>query len=141
MNIPCVESVQELLFAPCIYEKGLATEAEELRNEISTRLRKSMCLVDMNPKSHYRKAHSHSRIVALDRHKGWLERIWPKYSDVFADPTEVNPSAIQPRLELIEKQSQRDIFRIARLFWSLPYSQGYGRRLNYLRNVRIQVVG
>lgn len=132
MNIPCVESVQEIQFSPLVYEKGLATEAEELKNEIHSELRKSMRLVETNPKSHYRNAHSYSRLVALDKHKGWLEKNWPKYSQVFANHREVDPGAIQPRLELIEKQSQKDIFRIARLFWSLPYSQGYGRRLNYL---------
>jgi len=36
MNMPCVESVQELTFASCVYE--IATEAEELRNEIHTKL-------------------------------------------------------------------------------------------------------
>jgi len=42
MNMPCVESVQELTLLPVYMRK--VTEAEELRNEIHTKLRKSMCL-------------------------------------------------------------------------------------------------
>lgn len=127
-----VESVQTPLFSPRVYALGLEKEAEELKNEIRKELLNLMRVVDANPKSHHRNAHSHSRLVTLDKHRTWLRKNWLKYSDVFADFKEVDPNAIQPRLELIEQQSQRDIFRIARLFWSLPYSQGYGRRLNYL---------
>lgn len=139
MNISCissvkqgVESVQKPLFSSRVCNMGLEKEALELKNEIGTELLNLMRIVDTNSKSHYRNAHSYSRLVALDKHKTWLKKNWLKYSDVFADFKEVYPKAIQPRLELIEQQSQRDIFRIARLFWSLPYSQGYGRRLNYL---------
>ena len=132
MNLPCVESVQESKFSPLVYEKDLVTEAEELMNEIHAMRRNLIRLVDTNPKSDYRNAHSSSRLVTLGKHKKWLDKNWPKYSNVFAEPKEVFPEAIQPRLELVTKQAQRDIFRIARLSWSLPYSMGYGRRLNYL---------
>jgi hypothetical protein len=130
--INSVESVQKPLFSPRVYEKELVAEAEELKNEITKGLRNSIRSVERDTKSHYRNVHSHSRLVALSKHKAWIEKNWPKYKSFFAEPREIKPSAIQPRLELVEKQSQRDIFRIARLFWSLPYSQGYGRRLNYL---------
>ena len=53
--------------------------------------------------------------------------------DEFADGDEVNPETIQP--ELVEAVSQRhtgDIFRFASLGWSIPVSQGYGRRLRFL---------
>ena len=139
MNISCVESVQQRVesvqkpqFSPHVYEIGLESEAEELLGEINKELRNLVHLVESDHKSHYRNYTSPSRLVALDKHKEWLEKNWPKYGNFFAEPTEVGPSAIQPRLELIQKQSQRDIFRIARLFWSLPYSRGYGRRLEYL---------
>lgn len=132
MNLPCVKSVQNSQFSPLVYEKGLVAEAEELMNEIYAMRRNLIRLADTNPKSDYRNAHSSSRLVTLSKHKQWLEKNWTKYSHVFAEPKEVVPENIQPRLELVTQQSQRDIFRIARLSWSLPYSQGYGRRLNYL---------
>jgi hypothetical protein len=119
--INSVESVQKPLFSPRVYEKELVAEAEELKNEITKGLRNSIRSVERDTKSHYRNVHSHSRLVALGKHKAWIEKNWPKYNNFLAEPREIKPSAIQPRLELVEKQSQRDIFRIARLFWSLPY--------------------
>ena len=50
-----------------------------------------------------------------------------------ADGDEVDPECIQP--ELIEAVAQRptgDLFRFASLSWSIPVSQGYGRRMRYL---------
>lgn len=50
-----------------------------------------------------------------------------------ADGNEVNPENIRP--ELVEAQSQRrtgDLFRFAAMLWSIPVSQGYGRRLRFL---------
>ena len=57
-----------------------------------------------------------------------------------ADGDEVDPQAIQP--ELVEAVAQRptgDLFRFASLAWSIPVSQGYGRRMRYL--VRDQANG
>lgn len=67
------------------------------------------------------------RILRVLGHK--LDRLL----DEFADGDEVNPESVQP--ELVEARSQHytgDIFRFASLRWSIPVSQGYGRRLRYL---------
>lgn len=67
------------------------------------------------------------RILRVLGHK--LDRLL----DEFADGDEVDPESIQP--ELVEARSQHytgDIFRFASLRWSIPVSQGYGRRLRYL---------
>jgi hypothetical protein len=51
----------------------------------------------------------------------------------FADGCEVRPERILPRLELVESNSAAaDLFRIASLTWSVPVSQGYGRRMRFL---------
>ena len=50
-----------------------------------------------------------------------------------ANGDEVEPENIQP--ELVEVRSgtpSGDLFRFATLLWSIPVSQGYGRRLRYL---------
>ena len=139
MTIPRIEPVQEHVravqkpqFSSRVYDMKLEKEAEELFEEINQGLRNLVRIVGSSEKSHYRNFTSHSRLVTLMKHKEWLEKNWSKYSHFFAEAREVDPIAIQPRLELIEKQSQRDIFRIARLFWSIPYTRGYGRRLEYL---------
>lgn len=57
--------------------------------------------------------------------EGFLEEI--------ANGGEVYPEKIQP--ELVEARSGTrtgDLFRFATLLWSIPVSQGYGRRLRYL---------
>src|SRR6185312_10384480 len=51
----------------------------------------------------------------------------------FASGTEIDPSRIKPRLELVEADSvQSDLFRFASLTWSVPVSAGYGRRMRFL---------
>ena len=51
----------------------------------------------------------------------------------FASGCEVNPKAITPVLErVIASTWQADLFRLASLTWSVPVSNGYGRRLRYL---------
>lgn len=128
-----LEDLEEnYFFSSLVYEKCLECEAEELWQEVHKELRNLVRPVESNQKSHYRDYTWYARLVALEKHKDWLHKNWSKYSHFFAAPIEVNASKIKPRLELVERQSQRNIFRIARLFWSLPYSRGYGRRLEYL---------
>ena len=52
----------------------------------------------------------------------------------FADGHEINPSRITPKLVLVNKADSMEgyLFRIATLFWSVPVSKGYGRRMRYL---------
>lgn len=115
-----------------VYERGLEEEAEELESEIRAELLSLTHVVAHDEKTNNRNAHLAARIASLSKHREWLEKNWPKYSECFAYPWEVDPDAISPRLELVERQRQHDLFRIARLTWSLPYSRGYGRRLDYL---------
>jgi hypothetical protein len=51
----------------------------------------------------------------------------------FASGAEVEVTKVRPRLELIEAGTwQSDLFRLASLSWSVPVSDGFGRRLRYL---------
>jgi len=79
-----------------------------------------------------RSLHSAARQLELEKADQWLTRAWSRYKHMFADGHEVRPESVSPRLVLVEKQCQRDIFRLARYTWSLPYTKGYGRRLQYL---------
>src|SRR5258708_7933517 len=108
----------EMRFSLRIYEKGLETEAEILEEEILKELRSFMHAVEKDEKSYYRDAHFSARLAALMKHQDWLQKHWPKYQHAFAEPWEIIPDAIRPRLELVEHQRQNDLFRIARLTWS-----------------------
>ena len=51
----------------------------------------------------------------------------------FASGCEVNPEAMKPDLDRVVAGTwQADLFRLASLTWSVPVSNGYGRRLRYL---------
>ena len=55
------------------------------------------------------------------------------FLEEIANGDEVDPGNIRP--ELVEARSDArtgDLFRFASLLWSIPVSQGYGRRLRYL---------
>ena len=56
-----------------------------------------------------------------------------RFTDQFANGEEVDPNSVQP--ELVEVKSgtpHSDLFRFATILWSIPVSQGYGRRLRFL---------
>ena len=56
-----------------------------------------------------------------------------KLNNYFADGSDVVVGKIDPELELIRSDTwQSDLFRMACLTWSVPVSQGYGRRLRFL---------
>lgn len=61
-----------------------------------------------------------------------LTRLERRALSVFAAGGEVDPAAVRPRIELVTKPRQADIFRYACLLWSIPVSQGYGRRMRFL---------
>jgi hypothetical protein len=70
------------------------------------------------------------RVRAADR---LLAEFMPEALGYFADGAEINPSKI--RLSLIRVEAgtfEANLFRTASLTWSVPVSNGYGRRLRYL---------
>jgi Domain of unknown function (DUF4338) len=80
-----------------------------------------------------RNLHRAQRSDLLKREKNFVDRSWPKLKSYFADGPEIVPERIDPELELIKAETwQSDLFRLACLTWSVPVSQGYGRRLRFL---------
>lgn len=89
-------------------------------------------LPNKETKAFYRKLHLPAKQAELRQRQAWLRRKLPQYLSFFADGDEVDPSRIEPVLIQVEKDWHYELFRIARLTWSLPYSKGFGRRLAYL---------
>jgi hypothetical protein len=80
-----------------------------------------------------RNLHRAQRDDLLTREKNFIGRSWPKLNKYFANGDDVVVGKIDPELELIEADTwQSDLFRTACLTWSVPVSQGYGRRLRFL---------
>lgn len=84
-------------------------------------------------KQEIRNFHSAQRLEILDRHRSFIETRGSKLSEFFANPSEVDPESIIPELVEISPNSQESqLFRFASLLWSVPVSQGFGRRLRFL---------
>ena len=84
-------------------------------------------------KNAIRSIHRLHRKAAHDRIRRALGNRVERLLDEVANGDEVKPRDIRP--ELVEARSGTqtgDLFRFATLLWSIPVSQGYGRRLRYL---------
>lgn len=80
-----------------------------------------------------RSAHLLQRKERALSEKRWFEARGWKAVDFLAESVEVDPTKISPRLVPVEKDGRdADLFRLACLFWSVPVSRGYGRRMRFL---------
>jgi len=83
-------------------------------------------------KAFLRKLHEPARQAELEKRQKWLTKNLSRYLDFFADGKEIKPERVKPALIEVTEKWQHELFRIARLTWSLPYSKGFGRRLRFL---------
>ena len=84
-------------------------------------------------KNSIRKVHAVHRADVLKRNTDFANRRLPKLKKYFASGHDVDPTKIQPRLEVIRSDTwQSTLFRLATLSWSIPVSAGFGRRMRYL---------
>jgi hypothetical protein len=84
-------------------------------------------------KDSYRNFHQEQRSDKLEANRAWLSKHEHKLRKWFADGTEIVPSEIIPQLELVRGGTwQANLFRLATLYWKIPVSEGYGRRLRFL---------
>lgn len=90
-------------------------------------------VVEGQGKDTVRSLHSAQRKERFDRSRNFLSERAPKLFSHFADGKDVDPEHIEPVLERISADTwQGDLFRLASLTWSVPVSNGYGRRIRYL---------
>ena len=84
-------------------------------------------------KDQVRHVHRLHKQAATDRILRALGNRVDTLKSQIADGVEVNPATIQPHLvQVISGTPESDLFRFATLQWSIPVSQGYGRRLRFL---------
>lgn len=104
-----------------------------LRNLGFTKTDDGLLSTPCQSKSSFRTLHLSQRNDRLKTEKQFIRRVWPQLKNYFANGTDVTPNQITPRLELIEGGSwQSELFRLTCLTWSVPVSQGYGRRMRFL---------
>lgn len=70
------------------------------------------------------------RLAASER---FISERYSKLIGHFASGRDIDPARISPVLQLISSETwEGDLFRLAALTWSVPVSNGFGRRLRYL---------
>jgi hypothetical protein len=119
----------------------IASREALLRRKIRRHLRalgfhksdKGVLEIDGGGKEVIRALHSSQREERLAANADFIARRTPEMVRHFASGREVDPAAITPVLERIFADTwQADLFRLASLTWSVPVSNGFGRRLRYL---------
>jgi hypothetical protein len=80
-----------------------------------------------------RSIHSLQRADRIAMSQQFISARFSKLIHYFASGEDVEPARIKPVLQLISSETwEGDLFRLASLTWSVPVSNGFGRRLRYL---------
>ncbi len=97
------------------------------------RSRQGTMTIECSDKESIRALHSSQRDDRQQANHDFLSQRGPSLITYFASGSEVDPTSISPDLERISAGTwQSDLFRLASLTWSVPVSNGFGRRLRYL---------
>jgi uncharacterized protein DUF4338 len=80
-----------------------------------------------------RQVHRLHRAERLAEEAAFIKRATPNLLQYFAEGKDIVPAQIVPRIQPVESGTmESDLFRFASLTWSVPVSQGYGRRMRFL---------
>ncbi len=76
---------------------------------------------------------SFKRKETLLKSKRFIVKRAKKVMEFIANGKDIEPSRIQPKIvEVSSGTLEGDIFRFLTMYWSIPVSQGYGRRMRFL---------
>jgi hypothetical protein len=80
-----------------------------------------------------RSLHSSQRSDRLAQNRDFIKERSTDLLKHFATGREVHPDKISPVLQRVRSETKEgDLFRLAALTWSVPVSNGFGRRIRYL---------
>ena len=80
-----------------------------------------------------RSLHRVQREDRLRENQDFISKKAPRLMRYFASGQDVIPNQISPVIERVSSGTKHgDLFRLASLTWSVPVSNGFGRRLRYL---------
>jgi hypothetical protein len=113
---------------------------ERLRDRVENELRSAgfvwqghrLVPPDGDQKQVARLLHARQRLDVLNKSAGFIEAWEPLVASYFADGADVDPAAIDPVIKAVVTETEAALFRYASLSWSVPVSQGYGRRTRFL---------
>ena len=79
-----------------------------------------------------RSLHGSQRRALLKKSANFIGDVEESVLEFFANGDEVVPHEINPRIARVETPTDVALFRFTALHWSVPVSQGYGRRTRFL---------
>ena len=89
--------------------------------------------LEFSNKDNVRLLHTVSREHTLDKNKDFIERNFKDCSLFFANGKDINIHKFFPTLIPVEKESHyARLYRFASLLWSIPVSNGFGRRQRFI---------
>lgn len=106
--------------------------ADSLRSKILSYFMRVGKSTSEGTKDYLRSLHEPAVKTELLKGQTWIRSNYPKYSKYFANGADVVPEKIKPVLIEVTDEYWANLFRLARLTWSLPFTRGYGRRLRFL---------
>ena len=84
-------------------------------------------------KQRIRDLHAIHRSEAQEKMRWVLDKYGDLFEDSIADGEDLDPRAIDPELIEIKGGTRESyLFRMATMLWSIPVSQGFGRRMRFL---------
>lgn len=126
-------------------EKGIVVSAltkdaklkRDIRKELGAlgfkRANGTLISPSLESKADIRETHHAQRTAVLLKNSDFITSSIDELSGFFADGSLIEPSLIRLELERIRPGTQQArLFRLAGLTWSVPVSNGFGRRLRYL---------
>lgn len=85
-----------------------------------------------DPKEVARRLHAQQRARVLDKNAEFVKQWEDQLLTCFASGAEIDPASITPSVRPVVTDKDAALFRYASLSWSVPVSQGYGRRTRFL---------
>ncbi len=87
----------------------------------------------LDTKSEVRDFHSPARHEKYEANRKFVEENEVALVENFADGQDIDIKELWPKLEVVESGTDAsDLFRFATLLWSVPVSEGFGRRVRFL---------
>ena len=112
---------------------------KKFRSNVLDELRNSGFIVNKETLDHYpskqnlRELHASAVENMRDKYRQKLERKEIELIRYIANGNEITPKDIEPELVCVDSTSKYwDLFNYIKIHWSIPISDGYGRRLRYV---------
>ena len=115
-------------------EKRIKQNLEKHLKEIGLDITKNNKVSNINVnKEQIRNNHYSQKEEKNKQSKTFLEKNYNSLLRHFASGKDVNPNKIIPRITVVKPNSlEARLFRLSTLTWSIPVSEGYGRRMRFV---------